>query len=322
MAVTYAINFAPGFEELAGSILQRMGAEVIFSEEAFALVQLKDEAYGQEFRFAKSVIRVFDHVARFNNIELTLPNDFSATTGKTFSIRNFDAGRPAKMDETMRIGLIREISVKTGLRYSAFEPDVDFVVAKRRDGMSYFGLKLSMKGGVKPNKGELNPDIVNLLAELGDIKSGFRVLDAFAGYGGVSKEVTKSFNPLGVTAVEKDSQLVNRLKSEFGSKSKARVVASDVVNFLKGTELEFDLIIADPPWGEFENYGGDLSKLYFDFLTVAQKRLSGAGKLVIISSAKEVLEKVAEESGLTVEARLNVLISGKKVLVLKLAYGR
>lgn len=314
----YAINFAPGFDGLARGILKKSGVEIIFAEEAFVLARFEGEIKVGDLRFAKSVIEVFEYSPSYKELEFVLPNDFNISIGKTFSIRNFDCGRPAKMEDDVRAGLIREISEKTKLGYSSFEPDVDFVVAKRRDGMSYFGYKLDLGSSKKPQKGEINSDIANLLAELGDIKPGAKVLDAFAGYGGISKVIVSFFAPEQVIAVEKNSTLVNRLKTEFGKKSKVRVVASDVVHFLKSTELRFNLIIADPPWGEFEEYSGDLGKLYFDFLVAAKKRLSSGGKIVIMSSAKETLAASALDSGIEVEEELNVLISGKKVLVLKL----
>lgn len=318
MNYLYAINFAPGFEELVADILKGAGAKVVFSEEAFALVQFEKEVKVGELGFAKSVIQVFNHSASSKDLKFILPDDFRAPEGRTFSIRNFDAGKPAKMEEEQRVDLIREISKKTKLRYSSFEPDADFVVAKRRDGMSYFGYKLDTKNKGKIQNGEINPDVANLLINLGEMKDGGRALDAFAGYGGISKELERGFNPVNVTAVEKNSTLVNKLKSGFGNKSKVRVVASDVVNFLKSTELDFDLIIADPPWGEFEDYLGDLGKLYFDFLISAKLKLANGGRVVVISSAKDLLESAALDSGMRIYEKLNVLISGKKVLVLKL----
>jgi 16S rRNA G966 N2-methylase RsmD len=318
MNFIYAINFAPGFEELVAGPLKGIDAEIVFSEEAFAIVKLNKEVKISELRFAKSVIEVFDSSSSFKDLELTLPNSFEAPEGRTFSIRNFESGRPAKMEGATRASLIRDISARTKLRYSAFEPDVDFVIAKRRDGMSYFGYKLATNSSERAQRGEINSDIANLLLNLGEIKPHATVLDAFAGYGGISKEIVGSFAPEQVIAVEKNSTLVNKLKTEFGKKSKVRAVASDVVHFLKSTEIGFDLIIADPPWGEFEDYSGDLGKLYFDFLVAANKKLNAGGRIVIMSSAKEVLEGSVLDSEINVCEKLNVLVSGKKVLVLKL----
>jgi tRNA G10 N-methylase Trm11 len=170
----------------------------------------------------------------------------------------------------------------------------------------------------KLSAGELCSDISNLLLRLGDLNSGAEILDAFAGYGGISKETIKSFNPLSLIAVDKDSRMINGLKNQFKSDKRVKVVASDVVAFLNKAESNFNLIIADPPWGEFQEYEGNLLNLYCDFLTNAKLKLKSGGKIVIISSKKDELEEAAAKSGLNIEAKLNVLISGKKVLVLKL----
>jgi 16S rRNA G966 N2-methylase RsmD len=318
MNYLYAVNFAPGFEELVAYILKPLGCEVVFSEEAFALVQFKARPDLKLLRFAKSIIEVFDCKDEFGDLKLVVPEGFVSPEAKTFAIRSFEAGRPSKLDSEKRTEIIKEISNKTKLRYSSFEPDVDFVIARRRDGKSYFGFKLPVGAVTKINKGELHTDIVNLLLRLGQVESGARVLDAFTGYGGVSRELLKSFNPESVVMVEKDSKLVNSLKIIFKLDKRARVVAGDVVGYLKNSEYNFDLIVSDPPWGEFEDYIGDLSKLYFDFLIGAKSKIKEDGKIVMLSSKKGELEKAAMESGLNIEDKLNVLISGKKVLVLKL----
>ncbi len=318
MSTIFTINFTPGFEELVSGIFESLDCEVIFSEEAFALVKFSSKPEPNSLRFAKSIIEVFDWGDDFESLKLSLPEGFEIPPVRTFTIRSLESGRPSKLDSRKRVDLIKEISVKTGLAYSSFEPDVDFVIAKRRDGKSYFGFKLPLDKESKPQRGELGLDVTNLLIRLGDMSDRKRVLDAFSGYGGVTRELLKSFKPESVELVEKDSRMVNLLKALFKDESSARVVAGDVVSFLKRPGENLDLIIADPPWGEFKEYKGDLGRLYLDFLTAAKPRLSEKGKLVIMSSKKEELEDAAKKSGLSIESRLNVLISGKKVLVLKL----
>jgi len=79
--------------------------------------------------------------------------------------------------------------------------------------------------------------------------------------------------------------------------------------------------VADPPWGDFEDYPGgleSLESLYLDFMKAAKGKISEGGSIIIMSSKKEVLERAAEISGLKRHASLNILVSGNKVLVLKL----
>ncbi|MDQ5913473.1 MAG: tRNA (guanine6-N2)-methyltransferase [Patescibacteria group bacterium] len=318
MNYLYAINFAPGFEELVVGLLKKAGVKIELNEEGFALVEFSKRVTSPELGFAKSIIEVFSQSDDIPGLNLSLPNSFVAPEGYRFSIRSFEGNRPSKLDGETRVEVIREVSLKTKLKYSAFEPDVDFIISKRKSGLCFFGMKLPVNK-VKSEKGELHADVVSLLCELGNIKKGSKVLDAFAGHGGVSNTFLSNFEPISVVLVEKDSRLVNNLKPRFKSDKRARVAASDVVNYLKSTEGNFDLIVADPPWGEFEDYVGDLGKLYAEFLRVAKARVEPGGKIVMLSSKKEELEAAALASGMIVEARLNVLISGKKVLVLKLS---
>jgi 16S rRNA G966 N2-methylase RsmD len=318
MSFIYAINFAPGFEELVGGILTKLKGEIIYSEEAFFLVKFKVLPEESELRFAKGVIKVFSFADNFRNLKFGMPDSLDFGSSRTFTLRSFEFGRPSKMESALRTGLIEEVARNTKLKYSAFEPDVDFVLAKRRTGMSYFGLKLNLLEENKLSAGELSSDISNLLLRFGESGPGSEILDAFAGYGGISKEIIKSPNILSLIAVDKDSRMINSLKNQFEFDKRVRVVASDVVAFLNKTESNFDLIIADPPWGEFQEYEGNLLNLYGDFLNKAKLKLKRGGNIVVISSRKDELEEAAVKSGLNIEAKLNILVSGKKVLVLKL----
>lgn len=334
MNYLYAINFVPGFEDLVGQLLKGLDAEAVLSEEAFCIVKLKEKLKPRDyvkFNFAKNVVQLLEWSGKDGQLNLNFdvdPNDFELGGYSTFNLRNFESAKPTKMDSSIRDHLTSEISKKFNLEYRSFNPDVDFVLAKRRGGVSYFGVKLKLREKISLQKGELDPDVANLLLELGGIKNADFMLDAFAGNGGISKEALRSFGAgtnrgshnLNVILVEKSSRLVNRLKVELDKKL-ARVIAGDVVKFLNKTDKVFDLVVADPPWGDFEDYPGGLEaleKLYLDFLEAAKGKISKDGIITIMSSKKEVLERAAECSGLKLEASLNILVSGNKVLVLKL----
>jgi hypothetical protein len=136
MNFIYAINFAPGFEELVGGILAELEGEIIYSEEAFVLVKLKVFPEISELRFAKGVVRVFSFAENFKNLKFGVPEDLDLRCSKTFTLRSFEFGRPSRIESVLRTELIEEVATNTKLKYSAFEPDVDFVLAKRRTGMS------------------------------------------------------------------------------------------------------------------------------------------------------------------------------------------
>ncbi len=317
MNFLYAINFAPGFEELVSSFLTELTAEVLKSEEGFILTQFKNKPEMAKLRFAKGVVEVFDWSDDFKALKLEIPDDFEIEPGKRFNLRSFEAGKPSKVDPELREQIIRAISKKTGLIYSSFEPEVDFVLMQRRDGLSYFGVKLADEASFKAQKGEIQSDVANLLLKLGDLKIGGIILDAFAGQAGISKEILVSFEPKQLVLSEKESRLVNILKKDFKEEPKLKVVAADAVNFLKNDSMSFDLIVADPPWGEFMVVN-NLQGLYEDFLVRAESRIHEQGRIVIMSSAKDELKQAVKKTELKILAELNVLISGKKVLVLKL----
>lgn len=317
----YAVGFAPGFEDLVAKIISRIPAELTLLEDGFAIVKLNNPEDLAKLKFAKTIYQIFDYEKDLNLLEFKIPErkELSLSLGsKTFNLRFFKDREPSSLNQDLRESLISRISKNVELKYSAFEPDEDFVILQRQSGLSVFGVKLK-SGAPKVQSGEIHEDVAVLLAEFADLAKlkGSDILDAFAGYGGISSAILKFYNPESLTLVEKESALVNSLKLKFKDFSNSKVVASDVANFLNKTEQKFDVIFADPPWGNYDK-GVDVSKLYANFLNAARFKLKAGGRIVIISSAKKELLSAVEDSGLKIDEKLDVLISGKKVLCAKL----
>lgn len=78
---------------------------------------------------------------------------------------------------------------------------------------------------------------------------GIRVLDLFAGAGGISLEFV-SREAAEVVSVEQDAKLLghlDRMIEQFGT-TNWRVVKADVFSYLRTDRSRYDLIFADPPF--------------------------------------------------------------------------
>ncbi len=315
----YGISFIAGFEETVRQILEKRKIKISLLESGFCLVEIEPEDVIAKLRFPSKVYRVLQVANDLSGLDLTKKID-CAINGRTFNLRFFDGSRPAVLDQDVKETIINRVSEDTNLKLSSFNPDEDFVLLLRKSGVFIFGIKLKALDKISNKKvraGALHSDVAYLLCEFLGLRSGAKVLECFAGYGGISEIILENFNPAKFRLVEKESGLVNELKLKFKECQNYKVVAGEAVKYLRKNNEEFDFIIADPPWGEYDSTV-KIAELYADFLEAAKLRLSSDGKILIFSSAKDVLESAVKKLGLKIEKRADVLISGKKVLVFSL----
>ena len=316
MNKVFALNFAPGFEETVRNILDESNLDLVILESGFCIVRSEPNFDVTKLKFASSIYEVYDFGNDLQSLDLSKLSSYRSEGDRTFNLRYFEEGAPAKLNDDFRREFVREIADIIKLKYSAFNPDRDFVLVKRASGINFFGVKL--KGAPKKDvAGRLGYDVTYLIEFFCGLKQNKVVLDAFGGYGGLSEALLDSFLPKSLIIVEKDSRLVNGLKRQFSEYENCKVVAGDVIKYLRNGDGKFDLIISDPPWGEYDS-DVDIDHLYTSFLGEAKLKLSNGGVILILSSAKNALDNAVHKSGLTTLNRANVLISGKKVLVLKL----
>lgn len=93
---------------------------------------------------------------------------------------------------------------------------------------------------------------IALFNMVADYLPGARVLDAFAGSGALGIEAL-SRGALGAVFVEKNAKVARAIKENLrslGLMGKSEVYVSEVGKYV--TEEKFDLIIADPPYDNFE----------------------------------------------------------------------
>lgn len=118
-------------------------------------------------------------------------------------------------------------------------------------GGDYARLRLTQPKGFKlrPTTDLAKEALFSTLGSLIDFE-GIRVLDLFAGTGGIGVEFL-SRRAEDVTFVEKNpkhARYIKQILEELKSPMQARVVVQDVFKYLNKAEESFDLIFADPPY--------------------------------------------------------------------------
>lgn len=112
------------------------------------------------------------------------------------------------------------------------------------------GIRLSPPSNIsaRPTTDFAKESLFNVLNNRVDFEE-LRVLDLFAGTGGISFEFA-SRGCISVTSIEK-----NRVQANFIRKTciqlkldEVQLLQGDVFKFLKSTKVKYDLIFADPPY--------------------------------------------------------------------------
>ena len=120
-----------------------------------------------------------------------------------------------------------------------------------------------------------------LFSMLGDV-AGLEVLDLFAGTGALAIEALSRGAARG-TLVDVRSETARANVDALGLDDRAEIVTGDALEFLRGDERRFDLILCDPPYRLAARLGPDLDQLL-------PPRVRPGGRIVAESAAREPLD--------------------------------
>jgi len=204
--------------------------------------------------------------------------------------------------------------------------DLELWVAMRKEGFTLFGVRFTKRANYEKTlaKGELYPELTYLLCLLSDPKKEDVFLDPFCGSGAIALQRASSFLVKQVLAGDTNAGLVNALRKRI-EKSRHKITvgrwdARKLTTFKDGT---VDVIVTDPPWGNYGTANIDLDALYRDMLVEFIRVLKPYGTLVVLTAQYELFEsKLADvEESLVLIAQYHTLVSGRKagVYVLKRA---
>jgi tRNA (guanine6-N2)-methyltransferase len=255
-----------------------------------------------------------DRALRFD-LPLALPR------GKTFRVITSVANQLVAVDNSILEALERRITENTGLRSHRSRPDFEFWMAQRSEGHGFFSLRLSHHKAYDKilRKGELRPELANILCRLSDPKPKELFLDPFCGSGAIPIQRATAFAEGLVIASDQDESLVELLRErikDLGLKKRVVVRRDDALHLTRYQDGSIHAIVTDPPWGHFAKMDAPMADFYRDILKEFVRLLRPDGRLVILTAETVALDAAIEQCDrLVLLRKFNILLSGKKARV-------
>lgn len=276
---------------------------------------------------AGSIAEALDHLARSEDWHGGLRQACSPREG-TFRLVLSDENRLVAGDRTPLGRLQSRIQQLTGLRPSPRGARVELWVLRRRSGQVFFLRRLSRRARTEKDleKGELRPELAHLLCLLSEPEAKDVFLDPFAGSGAIP--FARTFYPYEMIFAfdERDSQvLVMKERRKAGGRLRLRNGSPLIIRRADARRLErledgfIDKVVTDPPWGMFDPSIGDPAAFSLSAMRELCRVVKPGGVLVVALGDRELPDLLSDRlrDDLTEEARHEILLSGKKAVVVK-----
>ena len=230
-----------------------------------------------------------------------------------------------------RTGLERLLSGEKRLKPDHSNPDVEFWLLSRREGFGFVGLRLTRHTAYEKTlaRGELRPELCHLLCLVSEPAKDDVVLDPFCGSGAIPLERAYAFPYQTVLAGDIDAKLVKILRSKVrrlrwlqrNQQQKFVIGRWNALDLHTFAPDSVDKIVTDPPWGVFQKQSADPERFQREMLREFHRVLRRNGLLVLLTGRPQLFEDSIQElkGSLTVVERYDVLVSGKKASVFKVA---
>lgn len=341
MVNRYLATFAPGFELVMPALLARSVPSARDVSASSGLVAFSspcpigEAAAVPYFNNAFLVLREwrtsassFHDLVKSSSGKSALPSvarDLARIAGGSFRVRFSKENQFASVDSAVSAYAEKFIAASTGLRVDRMEGGMEFWFMIRREGYSCFAARLTKKQSTEKylEKGELRPEIAQLVIALAEITDEDRVLlDPFAGYGSIPGQLASFAERAVIHASDADRSLVAFLSRRFSGNARVRVREGDALSLEWLADRSVDVIVTDPPWGCWDSasYVGESSidALYARMLAQFDRVLSDRGRAVVVTAAKGEFEAAAAanpafaHSAAAAGFRTDILINGKK----------
>jgi predicted RNA methylase len=213
--------------------------------------------------------------------------------------------------------LTKRLSDTGWLREDRTKPDIALWILVRSQGYGLLGLRLTRHETHDHalRRGELKPDLANLLCLLSNPKATDTFLDPCAGHGAIAFERAKAFPYARILAGDSDAALTRALRSDAARFKDITVVAWDARMLTGINDASVDAIVTDPPWGIFET-NIDLKKFYPAMLVAFRRVLKKEGRAVLLTSRDAPFkEALAGAKGFSKMSSHDILVSGQKACI-------
>ena len=215
-----------------------------------------------------------------------------------------------------------KIAALTHAKVDRVSPDTEYWFLQRSEGVGFFCRLLGRRQATERDlhPGELRPELAYLMASLAKLGRDSVVLDPFAGYGAIPKQVLGYFPYAMVLVSDLDRDRAANLRASLGGKRGVSVAQRDALTLEGIPSATVDAIITDPPWGYYEEIE-DIQAFYRGMFASFRRVLKPRGQVVLLSARKREAEAAAQEMGFPLRQRYDTLVNGKKAAVYLLEVG-
>lgn len=238
---------------------------------------------------------------------------------RTWRVMFSAANRLQAADPALRARFERAVRAA---RLDRVKPETELLVLWRRDGAAFLLLRLTRPAAAPKDlqRGELSPALARCLAALAQPRPDGAFLDPFAGHGALGAARLSLGRAARVCLSDSDAALVRALRQRFGAR--VEVECLDALA-LAGHHPAgaFTEIVTDPPWGLFAPLPLPEGEFYARLLAQFARLLAPRGVCVVLTAAKEALERACAGSGLQITERFDLLVNGKKAAAFVLRHG-
>lgn len=248
--------------------------------------------------------------------------DFPRIKGKArgFRIMAQIDGQLTPVERRVRAELEREIAVFTQSQVQAKGSCVEYWIMGRKNlGELMLCLRLPRSKGSQPRKGELAYELSTMLVAASVPDRSDTFLDPFAGRGGLVMARLESpvksiyYSDTALRSLSRD--LPRALKSD----RRIRLMAEDALSLPSIGDGEIDVIVTDPPWGEFAQTAMGYQS-FVDGMAKSFDRVlhPDKGRFVVLSSRRQsgTMTKAMASRGFKIHATHGILVNGHPASVI------
>ena len=238
---------------------------------------------------------------------------FPILSGKTFRVIIMDCGKLRPIPNDIMSKIERSISRQTKLSVNRANPDVEIWLNRRNNDSVIFMLRLKKHPSFekKLKKGELRPDIVDIMIYKAEINKDSVIADPFGGWGAIAVAVAESGRYKVMYTGDINDECVQHQKKRLSGKRSCFVSIWDACR-LPLDDKSVDAVITDPPWGEYQQ--SDIASLYDAFICETARILRPDGSMVFLTSMHDEACQSLERYGFSYSC-VPLKIGGKETFL-------
>lgn len=256
-------------------------------------------------------------------------SNYAPQKSRSFRIITAKENQTISVNKSLVRKLEKIISQVKSFTLNRSKPDVEFWFLARREGCGFFGMRFTNNPDQEKylEKGELRPELANILCLISEPNPRDIFLDPFCGSGAIPIERAIVFPFKQILVGDNNLEIINKLKSKIRktknkriSKKKFIISHLDALNLKSICNEAVNKIVTDPPWGLYSGKDLDFNIFYFAILKEFYRVLKINGLLVILVAKKELFENILSSfsSKLKLLEKYTTLVSGQKISVYKI----